>query len=112
VGQDVEKAHDLLEMQAMLAEKVKDWTREWKQQGIAQGIEQGIEKGIEKGIEQGIDKGIAQGKAELLAKLLVKRFGSLPAQVENKLNHATSDQLETWSERIFEAASLDALFDE
>jgi len=34
-GQELPKVNDLLEVDTMLAERVKEWTREWKQEGLA-----------------------------------------------------------------------------
>jgi len=61
-GTEVEEVRDLTEIQTMLAERVKDWTRNWREEGFQAGIEQGIEKGIEKGREEGIEEGIGQVK--------------------------------------------------
>lgn len=78
----------------MLAERVKTWTEEWKEQGIRQGIEQGIPR----------------GEAKLLRVLLLRRFGSLPAWVDEQLAGAREVELETWGERVLDALNLDDVF--
>jgi predicted transposase/invertase (TIGR01784 family) len=91
----IEPIHDLMEMQAMLAERVKDWTKQWKDEGIAEGIDQGID----------------QGEAAVLKRLLTKRFGQLPQWALDRLATAPREQLETWAERIFDATTLDQFFE-
>ncbi len=101
-GTEIEAVHDLTEMQAMLAERVKTWTKPWWEEGFKEGVEKGIEKGIEQGIEQ--------GEAAVLAKLLNKRFGPLPEWARKKLQHASREQLDNWAEQIFDAESLEQFF--
>ncbi len=93
-GTEIEAVHDLTEMQAMLAERVKTWTKPWWEEGFKEGIEQGIE----------------QGEAAVLAKLLNKRFGPLPEWANEKLQQASREQLDNWAEQIFDAASLEQFF--
>ena len=54
-------------------------------------------------------KGKAEGKRELLTRLLEQRFGALPASAHAQLQRADAAQLDTWSERLFTAPSLDDL---
>lgn len=91
-GQTIETVHDLMEMQAMLAERVKDWTEEWKKAGL--------------------EAGLKEGEANLLKRQLTKRFGPLPAWALEKLGAAESAQLETWADGIFDATSLEGFFRE
>ncbi len=37
-GQELPEVNDLMEVQTMLAERVREWTREWKEEGIQQGM--------------------------------------------------------------------------
>jgi predicted transposase/invertase (TIGR01784 family) len=46
---------DLLEVDTMLAEKVRDWTKAWEKEGLRKGIHRGRREGMEKGIEKGMD---------------------------------------------------------
>jgi predicted transposase YdaD len=98
-GINLPEMGDLLEIKTMLAESVMEWTQEWLQQGI----------------QQGEAKGKVEGKAEeaslILQRLLARRFGPLSEETHRRLSAASLEQLETWVERIFDAASLDALFD-
>jgi hypothetical protein len=94
-GQKIEPIHDLMEMKAMLAERVKDWTRQWKEEGLAEGIAEGIGK----------------GEVAVLKRQLAKRFGELPPWALEKLTSAPPAQLEAWAERIFDVQSLEQFFE-
>ncbi len=102
MDKDLPQVIELQEMRAMLAERVKTWTEEWKQQGLEQGLEQGI--------EQGIVRGVPLGEAKLLRRQLAHRFGPLPGWVEDRLEHATEADLESWADRILDSQTLDEVF--
>ena len=85
---------NLSEVQVMLATRIKQWEREL----------------IEKGREEGIEKGVLTGEAAILRRLLHLRFGPLPAWVDDKIGQVQRAQLEQWSERVLDAATLDAVF--
>ena len=80
--------NNLQEMRAMLAERVKTWTEEWKQQGIS------------------------EGEIKLLRRLLVRRFGSLPAWAEARLEQAGEDDLEVWADRVLDGTTLEEVLKE
>ena len=82
------------------------------EQGMQQGIQQGIEQGIEKGIARGIEKGIQQGLAQSLQRQLNRRFGPLSAEVTRQLENATPEQLETWTDRVLDARTIEEVFAE
>ena len=84
----------------MLAETVIEWTQQWKQQGLEQGLELGSLKGRLK------------GEAIVLERLLTKRFGPLSDDIRARLENATAEQLELWTDRILDAVSLAAVFEE
>jgi predicted transposase/invertase (TIGR01784 family) len=97
-GQEVPHVNDLLEVENMLAERVKEWTREW------------TEEGLQKGLQKGLQRGKQEGFSEMLHGQLTKKFGPLSAEIENKLNNADHEQLLLWSERILTANSLGDVF--
>lgn len=74
------------------------------------GIEKGIEQGIEQGVSIGIEKGRTEGEAKILQKLLKLRFGTLSATLEARISQASTEEIECWTDRILEAASLDDVF--
>lgn len=56
------------------------------------------------------EQGEKEGEIKMLSKLLEKRFGKLPAKVKKKVNAASLEQLEVWTDRLFEIQTLDELF--
>ena len=54
----------------------------------------------------GEKKGRQEGEAALPRRLLVRRFGALPAWAEECLAQASLEQLETWGDRMLDAATL------
>lgn len=80
------------------------------ERGIEQGIEQGVERGIQKGIEQGVAEGLMQGQRRLLLAQLRRRFGSLPPEIEAKIEAIRdSGRLDELALTVLDAASLDDL---
>jgi len=91
---------DLQELSVMLSQRIEEWAKAY--------MATGEEKGLEKGLEQGLLK----GEARMLGRLLSRRFGELPAWVEQRLNEATEAQLAAWSDAVLDAQSLTAVFAE
>jgi hypothetical protein len=56
-------------------------------------------------------EGIQQGEALVLERLLVKRFGVLPDETRQRLAQASTEQLETWIDRLLDAPTLHAVFE-
>ena len=92
---EVNEVQSLTEIEKMLA---RDWSEKWKAEGEQIGIAKGEQIGI------------AKGEGLLLRKLLIKRWGTLPDWVEQKLTHADSEKLEAWGEKLLDAGSLEELF--
>jgi hypothetical protein len=51
-----------------------------------------------------------KGQREVLLRQLTRRFGALPDAIASRLADAGRSELERWSDRIFDAASLDDVF--
>jgi len=94
----IPKVQDLKELKMTLAERLDQWAEQHRQEGIEQGIEKGFEQGIEK------------GEALVLQKLLSKRFGALPAETIRAIGSASAQQIDTWVDRVLDAASLEEVF--
>ncbi|MBM3379160.1 MAG: DUF4351 domain-containing protein [Betaproteobacteria bacterium] len=92
------KETSLKELKMTLSHRFEVW---------AKGHEQ---RGQEKGFQEGRQEGRQEGEQVLLQKLLIKRFGPLPAEVLKQLACASTEQINTWADRVFEAASLDEVF--
>jgi predicted transposase YdaD len=58
----------------------------------------------------GEKRGEKRGEYLLLKKQIIRRFGTLPDWADERLANASSTQLESWAERIFDANSLEDLF--
>ena len=48
----------------------------------------------------------------MLQRLLTKRFGPLTDATSQRLKNATSEQLELWADRILDAPTLVAVFED
>ncbi|WP_158047485.1 Rpn family recombination-promoting nuclease/putative transposase [Skermanella pratensis] len=57
-------------------------------------------------------KGKAQGKAEMLLRQLGRRFGPVPEETAQRVRAASMDDLDRWAETIFDAPTLDAVFND
>ena len=82
---------DLLEVRAMLAERVTQWKDEYIRQGVLIGREEGLteglsigrEEGLSIGREEGLTEGLSRGREEsmvLIQDLLESRLGALPEE--------------------------------
>jgi Putative transposase, YhgA-like/Domain of unknown function (DUF4351) len=52
----------------------------------------------------------AEGEAKLLIRMLKRRFGTLSEAILETVRQANSEQVETWSDKIFVAATIDDVF--
>ena len=59
-----------------------------------------------------VKRGMTKGEATILQRLLIKKFGPLPEETQCCLRTATLDQLDLWAERLLDAPTLSAIFDE
>lgn len=114
------KVDDLQEMRTMLADRIQEWGEEFKREALSKGLQegrqegrqQGRQEGRREGRQEGLQQGLQEGEARLLLRQLQKRFGEVPDWVRARLNDAPLEQLESWGERLLDAASLEALFSE
>lgn len=97
-GINFDQLNDLQEVNAMLAERVKNWDKE------------PFEKGMEKGLEQGLEKGRLDAELTTLTRQLTRRFGPLDEAVQQRLKQASHQQLEQWLDNILDAKTLDEVF--
>ena len=77
---------------------------------IRAATEIGLQQGIEQGEIKGKLEGKIEGEAAVLTRLLNKRFGPLDDSTRARLNTATLEQLEHWTDRILDATSVDQVF--
>ncbi len=62
-------------------------------------------------IQDGIKEGIQQGELALLKRQIIRRFGRIPPWVDALLDNADTNDIELWADRIFDAASIEDLFE-
>ncbi len=55
-------------------------------------------------------KGIVQGEATVLRRLLRRRFTPLPDWVDERLDKAKREELESWADRVIDAKALEDVF--
>jgi len=64
------------------------------------------------GMALGEAKGLQQGQARTLLRLLQRRFGSVPEAVRERVSSADVNALDQWLDRVLDAPTLDAVFEE
>ncbi|CUI09052.1 Rpn family recombination-promoting nuclease/putative transposase [Massilia antarctica] len=79
---------------------------------LASWAEQLKEIGFQEGSAEGTAKGQVMALRGVLGSLLRNRFGELPAPATQRIAQATQAELERWIERILNAPSLQAVFDD
>ena len=73
--------------------------------------QQGFEEGREQGFEEGRLHGLEQGQRSALLSVLEARFAPIPQWVRDRIQHATTEQLDAWIRRAATAASLERVFE-
>jgi hypothetical protein len=64
----------------------------------------------QEGIEQGRREGRREGECAVLLRLLRRRFGdAVNAHIEQRIATASTEQIDTWTERVLSAATLTEL---
>ncbi|WP_133511507.1 DUF4351 domain-containing protein [Candidatus Thiosymbion oneisti] len=79
----------------------------FREEGIQQGMQQGLQQGMQQGMQQGVQQGKHQGEALVLERLLRLKFGTLPDEVQQRIDQASEQTLLAWSERVLTANRLD-----
>lgn len=65
---------------------------------------------FEQGLAQGKAEGKAEGRAETILRMLGRRFGTLPRAIEQRVRAGTTADLDRWTDRLLDAATLPAVF--
>jgi hypothetical protein len=77
---------------------------------VSRAREEGMQQGIQQGMSQGEARGTAKGERVILERQIRRRFGELDASTRERLDNATTEELEQWAENIIEASSLEEVF--
>jgi hypothetical protein len=70
----------------------------------------GRREGLKVGRQAGRQEGRQEGRSEMLALLIESRFGVVPQQLRQRLNTASSAELDAWARKLFGATCLDDVF--
>ena len=81
-----------------------------RQEGISRGRMEGRTEGRTEGRSEGRTEGRTEGRAHTLLRLLSRRFGELPLELRHRVERATATELDAWTDRVLDVASLAALF--
>ena len=84
---------------------------EGREQGFEEGRLQGLQEGKRLGLEKGRHQGFDEGRRSALASVLEVRFGPLPQWARERIQQASTEQLDMWIRRAATAASLEQVFD-
>jgi predicted transposase YdaD len=97
----LDQLNSLVEDKDMLAENLENLVKKERLQGE--------QAGIQRGRLEGRQEGRLEGRRETLVALIELKFGPLPGWAAQRINHAESDQLDTWTKGILTAESLEVL---
>ena len=102
-------------MAGLIQRAREEGTQRGMQQGMQRGMQQGMQRGMQQGMQQGMERGMRQGRVEgrraLLERLLLRRFGPLPAEVDERLSGASAEDIEAWFDNALDAGTLGDVFD-
>lgn len=68
------------------------------------------ERLLNEGMQKGMQEGVQKGELNLLVRLLTRRFGPLDNATLQRLQKASSAELEHWTDNILDAQTLDEVF--
>jgi hypothetical protein len=113
--QEKEFETKLQHLNLSLKEEFMEVINPWVEKGIKQGridgellgLQKGESIGLQKGELIGLQKGKLEGEQKVILKLLQKRFGSVPAEVEDSIKKLNLEGLESFAEAIFDFANID-----
>jgi flagellar biosynthesis/type III secretory pathway protein FliH len=78
--------------------------------GIEKGMQLGFLQGRQEGKQEGRQEGRQEEAANLLRRLMTRRFGAIKPEVIKRIEAAPCDQIEYWTENIFDATTIDDVF--
>ena len=68
------------------------------------------ERLLTEGRQQGLLAGRTEGERDMLKRMLTRRFGPLDGQTVQRLEQASSSELEHWADNVLDATTLDDVF--
>jgi Putative transposase, YhgA-like/Domain of unknown function (DUF4351) len=114
--------HTVPEIQTMLSEQLDTWEKTVASRALLEGMQLGEQRGMQLGEQRGMllgerrgmllgeQRGEQRGKFEAqsytLRRMLSRRFGVLSPGVSAQIAAADLNQIETWLDRVLDAASV------
>ncbi len=90
-----------------LDRKYRQYAEKLREEGVIVGIAKGEARGIAKGEARGIAKGEARGIVGSILRIALERFGEVPGTLEERLQAASLEELDSWQIRMLRAPSID-----
>jgi hypothetical protein len=87
-GTFIPELQSLQEVENMLSENTRDWTKVWRQEGRQ------------------------EGESAIILRQLERRFGVLDEAVRQRIHSADADTLLVWSDRVLTAQRLEEVFED
>lgn len=93
-------------------DEYRRYESEYSQENTAMAgvIQRARDEAKQEGIREGLNQGMARGARSVLERLLRRRFGLLPPRIARRLQQASAGDLETWTDNVLDASSLDEVF--
>jgi len=86
------------------------WSQAVMESTTYQEIEaRGYERGLTRGEERALQRALLRARARML-RLLEIKYGAIPATLREQVQVAGEAQLDTWTERLLSASSLEEVF--
>ena len=83
---------------------------EGRSQGLSQGLSEGRSQGLSQGLSEGLIQGLSQGLSQAIREIALARWGSIPAELEERLqSEANPETLRRWLRVAGTALSLEEL---
>ena len=98
------------EQEERLWQELNDFEARRKMQYVTSVEKIGFNKGKQEGFQEGKQEGLQLGEKTVIKRQIIRRFGEVPAWVEEHLAKATVEELEQWAECILDASSLEGVF--
>ncbi|BAC08224.1 DUF4351 domain-containing protein, partial [Thermosynechococcus vestitus] len=61
----------------------------------------------EEGLQEGLEQGLQQGEALVILRLLRRRFGSVPSELEERIQQLSAPQIEALAEALLDFRELE-----
>jgi hypothetical protein len=83
-----------------------EYQSEFARRYVAQGMQEGLQQGLEQGLRRGLTQGETSGRLAIVNRLLARRFGPITPDVQDRLRHASVEDLDAIGERVLFAGTL------